>query len=243
MDADSLTVALDETTGTGTTAPIALHQPVRGRIVVRPRRRRWQSVKRVVEPLLALLLLLALAPLLILIALAVKIDSRGPVLFKQRRVGLGMREFPVLKFRTMMHNAPQELHRRYIAQLVSDDGTDSDSLKKLTDDPRITKVGRFLRRTSLDELPQLFNVIVGQMSLVGPRPAIAYELEHYEDRHFARFEVRPGLTGLWQVSGRNELNFTDMLDLDARYAGEAGPATDLQILARTPIVLVRKHAA
>jgi lipopolysaccharide/colanic/teichoic acid biosynthesis glycosyltransferase len=241
VDADSLTVALEETTGPP--APITLHQPVRGTIVVRPRRRRWQSVKRVVEPLLALLLLLALAPLLILIALAVKIDSRGPVLFKQRRVGLGMREFPVLKFRTMMHNAPQELHRRYIAQLVSDDGTDSDSLKKLTDDPRITKVGRFLRRTSLDELPQLFNVIVGQMSLVGPRPAIAYELEHYEDRHFARFEVRPGLTGLWQVSGRNELNFTDMLDLDARYAGEAGPATDLQILARTPIVLVRKHAA
>jgi len=127
--------------------------------------------------------------------------------------------------------------------MVSAEQEQDGSLKKMVDDPRITAVGRFLRRTSLDELPQLFNVVAGQMSLVGPRPAIDYELEHYESHHFLRFEVRPGLTGLWQVSGRNELTFTQMLDLDCDYVRRFGPASDLQILLRTPITLVRRHAA
>lgn len=242
MNADSSTVALDETTSP---APLALRAPASPAVAVQRARPHagWQVVKRGIEPLLALLLLLALLPLLLVVALAVKIDSRGPVLFRQRRVGHRLSEFGVLKFRTMIHNAPEELHRKYIAEMVhsADDG--AQSLKKMTDDPRITAVGAFLRRTSLDELPQLVNVLLGDMSLVGPRPAIAYELEHYEDHHFARFDVRPGMTGLWQVSGRNELSFTDMLDLDVRYTKKAGPITDLQILARTPIVVVRKHAA
>jgi lipopolysaccharide/colanic/teichoic acid biosynthesis glycosyltransferase len=245
VDADSLTMALDETTAA---TPIALrsrthtgHRPV----ALRDEVRSWQRAKRVGEPIVALVLLLILLPLLLIVAAAIKLDSRGPALFRQRRVGLGLTEFNVFKFRTMVHNAPEELHRAYIAQLVSGDGETADDgeLKKMTDDPRITRIGRFLRRTSLDELPQLINVVTGQMSLVGPRPAIAYELEHYEERHFGRFSVRPGLTGLWQVSGRNELSFGDMLDLDVRYAQESGPAKDLQILARTPMILVRKTAA
>jgi lipopolysaccharide/colanic/teichoic acid biosynthesis glycosyltransferase len=241
VNADSLTVAIDETTP----ARVAVAQPA---ILVAPAlpapRTTWQRAKRMTEPVIAVLMLLALLPVLLVIALAVKLDSRGPVLFRQRRVGFRMREFPVLKFRTMAHNAPQELHRLYIAELVHGNGTDADGgLKKMVEDPRITRVGRFLRKTSLDELPQLFNVVAGQMSLVGPRPAIAYELEHYEDRHFRRFDVLPGLTGLWQVSGRNELDFHQMLDLDVRYVKESGAAADLQILVRTPITLVRRHAA
>ena len=132
---------------------------------------------------------------------------------------------------------------RYIAQTVrSDAGDDGSPLKKLTDDPRVTRVGRTLRRLSIDEIPQLFNVLAGQMALVGPRPAIDYELEHYEPAHFERFNVRPGITGLWQVSGRSALSFKDMLDLDARYATEGTFGTDVRILARTPLAAVKNSA-
>jgi lipopolysaccharide/colanic/teichoic acid biosynthesis glycosyltransferase len=193
--------------------------------------------------LLSTVLLLVMLPVLLLVALAVKLDSRGPVLFRQKRFGRDMREFSVMKFRTMRHGASEELHKEYIRQLMAAEADEDTGLKKLTRDPRVTRVGAFLRRTSLDELPQLLNVVLGQMSLVGPRPALAYELEHYEPAHFERFAVRPGLTGLWQVSGRSELGFREMLDLDAAYAREAGPRMDLQILARTPITLVRRHAA
>jgi lipopolysaccharide/colanic/teichoic acid biosynthesis glycosyltransferase len=205
---------------------------------------RWQRAKRAVDPVIALAILVVLSPLMLLIALAIRIDSGGPVLFRQRRIGRGMHRFTCLKFRTMTHNAPQDVHRKYIAQLVNGEAeTEGEGLKKLTVDPRVTRVGRFLRSTSLDELPQLLNVLVGEMALVGPRPSIDYELEHYASEHFERFTARPGLTGLWQVSGRNSLGFREMLDLDVRYARTNGPWMDLQILLRTPITLVRKHAA
>jgi lipopolysaccharide/colanic/teichoic acid biosynthesis glycosyltransferase len=203
----------------------------------------WAGSKRALDVILALVLLVVMVPILLLIALAVKIDSRGPVLFRQNRYGRGMREFAVMKFRTMRHGSSDELHKEYIRQLMTAEADTQDGLKKLTRDPRVTRVGAFLRKTSLDELPQLFNVVAGQMSLVGPRPALAYELEHYEPTHYERFSVRPGLTGLWQVSGRSELGFREMLDLDAAYARDAGPKMDLQILARTPITLVRRSAA
>jgi lipopolysaccharide/colanic/teichoic acid biosynthesis glycosyltransferase len=154
-----------------------------------------------------------------------------------------MHEFQVMKFRTMSQDASPELHRQYIAQLMTAENEDDDGLKKLTNDPRVTRVGAFLRKTSLDELPQLLNVVAGQMSLVGPRPALGYELDHYDAVHFDRFQVRPGLTGLWQVSGRSELGFRQMLDLDAQYARESSPVQDLQILLKTPITLLRRHAA
>ena len=223
--------------------PSVVLRPTHALVAERPETGAWATSKRALDVLVAVLLLLVTLPILALVALAVKLDSPGPVLFRQRRFGRGMHEFPVAKFRTMRHGASDDLHKEYIRQLMSAEDADGDGLKKLTRDPRVTRVGRFLRKTSLDELPQLFNVVAGQMSLVGPRPALAYELEHYEPSHYERFSVRPGLTGLWQVSGRSELGFREMLDLDAAYAREAGPAMDLQILARTPMTLVRRHAA
>jgi lipopolysaccharide/colanic/teichoic acid biosynthesis glycosyltransferase len=188
-------------------------------------------------------LLLLAAPVLLAVALAIRLDSPGPVLFRQARIGRGGRLFTVLKFRTMRHGAPTEAHQRYIAQLATTPQSAGGGLQKLTNDPRVTRVGSFLRRTSLDELPQLVNVVLGQMSVVGPRPALAYELEHYEPEHFERFSVRPGLTGLWQVSGRSAIGFVGMLELDAQYARTSTLWLDLKILARTPIALLRGHAA
>lgn len=201
----------------------------------------WAWTKAALDRFGALALLILLALLLIAIAIAVKADSRGPVLFRQRRRGLGGRPFTVLKFRTMHDGCSPEAHRRYIAQLAAGDAG-GEGLKKLTGDWRVTRVGAVLRKLSLDELPQLLNVVAGQMSLVGPRPAIDYELEFYEPHHFERFDVKPGLTGLWQVSGRSELGFSEMLELDVEYARRAGPVTDLRILARTPRALIGRAA-
>ncbi|MDQ3609260.1 MAG: sugar transferase [Actinomycetota bacterium] len=193
--------------------------------------------------MLAVLLLLVLMPLLAFLALLVRLDSPGPVLFRQQRQGLHRRSFTVLKFRTMSDGCAADLHRSYIAQLAQESSAPEGNLKKLTADPRVTRSGRALRTTSLDELPQLINVVRGEMSLVGPRPALDYELEHYRPEHFERFEVRPGITGLWQVSGRNALGFHEMLELDTEYARRQGPLLDAAILARTPIALVRGRAA
>jgi lipopolysaccharide/colanic/teichoic acid biosynthesis glycosyltransferase len=207
-------------------------------------------IKRIVDLSLGLVLIVLILPVMLLIALAVKLDSRGPVLFRQRRLGLDREPFIVLKFRTMAADSSPELHKRYIAELASShrngdmagNGNGNGDIKKLTADPRVTTVGRFLRRTSLDELPQLFNTVGGSMSLIGPRPALEYELEHYQQRHYKRFQVRPGITGLWQVSGRNRLDFHEMLDLDVEYSEDPTLATDIRILARTPIAAIR-HAA
>ena len=203
--------------------------------------RLWPIAKRGFDLAASVCLIVILAPLLALIAIAIRIDSRGPALFRQERLGVGRRPFRVCKFRSMVVDAPDEPHREFIRRLARGE-VEGDGLKKLVDDPRVTRVGRFLRRTSLDELPQLFNVVAGDMSLVGPRPAIAYELESYAPRHARRFEVRPGITGLWQVSGRNRVGFVEMLDLDIRYVEEMGPRTDLVILLKTPRAIVGKAA-
>lgn len=182
-----------------------------------------------------------LSPFLLAVAVLIRLDSRGPALFRQVRLGRDRRPFEVLKFRTMKAGAPDAAHREYIAQLAAGE-VSGEGLRKLTADPRVTRVGRVLRATSLDELPQLLNVLAGQMSLVGPRPALEYELEHYQPHHFERFAVRPGLTGLWQVSGRARVGFNEMLDLDVAYARDHGPVTDLRILLRTPASLVGRTA-
>jgi len=216
----------------------------RAALVAAPDVSAWAVVKRGVDLVVAVVLLVLLVPLLVLVALVVRLDSPGPVLFRQTRQGLWRRPFTVFKFRTMDHGASAELHRRYIAQLAEGQVTaPAADLKKLTADPRVTRVGGVLRKTSLDELPQLINVVRGEMSLVGPRPALDYELEHYRAEHFERFEVRPGITGLWQVSGRNRLGFHEMLDLDCEYARRHGPVLDAAILARTPLAVVRHRAA
>jgi lipopolysaccharide/colanic/teichoic acid biosynthesis glycosyltransferase len=202
----------------------------------------WQRVKRPLDFVLALVFLILLAPLLLAITVAVLATSSGPVLFRQRRIGRDLREFTMLKFRTMHDGVSDAAHRALIADLAAGHTT-GEGLRKLTADPRVTGVGRLLRKTSLDELPQLLNVLTGTMSLIGPRPAIPYELEHYEARHYERFQVRPGLTGLWQVSGRAAVGFVEMLDIDVEYVRRANALTDLAITARTPIAVLPRRTA
>ena len=182
-------------------------------------------------------MLLVLSPLLAGIAIAVKLSSPGPVLYRQRRVGLRGRPFTMLKFRTMRRGADQEVDELREARGV--DGV----MFKLKDDPRVTTVGRWLRSFSLDELPQLFNVVKGDMSLVGPRPPLPQEVTTYEDWHFDRLEVPPGITGLWQVSGRADLSFDDCVRLDLFYIENWSLAFDLYILAKTLPVLLSQRGA
>ena len=184
-------------------------------------------------------LVLLLAPLLLLIALIVKLDSPGPVLFRQQRVGRGRRNFLVAKFRTMQHGADHDVHRDYMLALI-ESGTPA---PKLAGDARVTRFGAFLRRTSLDELPQLWNVLRGEMSLVGPRPPIPYEVDHYPPHWFERFHVKPGVTGLWQVSGRSEVSLEEMIELDVDYARRRSVLLNVWILLRTiPAVLSQRGA-
>ncbi len=202
----------------------------------------WTATKRSFDFAASLVGLIVLLPVLLAIAALVKLDSPGPALFRQRRFGHELRPFTLWKFRTMQDGADPKLHQQYIEQLATQPTADDGELKKLTNDPRVTRVGAVLRKLSLDELPQLVNVLLGHMSLVGPRPAIEYELEHYEPRHYERFNVKPGLTGLWQVAGRNELGFNEMLDLDVEYSRTAGPLMDARCLVLTPRALYRKCA-
>jgi lipopolysaccharide/colanic/teichoic acid biosynthesis glycosyltransferase len=207
----------------------------------------WQAVvRRFLDIALAVASVLVLSPILIALAIAIRLDSPGPAFFRQRRVGVGEREFTVLKFRSMRSDADPRGHREYVTALIQGRVTNGGSkdLYKLAVDDRITPVGRWIRRWSLDELPQLFNVIAGQMSLVGPRPAIPYEVDEYPSWYRARFAVKPGMTGLWQVSGRNERTYEEMVRLDIEYAERRSLLLDLSILARTPLtVLARRGAA
>ena len=201
----------------------------------------WTAGKRGFDVALSLVLLVVLTPLFMVVAVVLRRDSPGPVIFRQQRCGRGGRTFTVLKFRTMRTGVSSELHQRYIEGLARGECS-ADSVQKLVDDPRVTRAGAFLRRTSLDELPQLVNVVKGEMSIIGPRPALEYELSHYAPHHFERFGVRPGLTGLWQVAGRSGLGFNEMLDLDVIYARDAGPRLDAEILIKTPVALLRNRA-
>jgi exopolysaccharide biosynthesis polyprenyl glycosylphosphotransferase len=193
-------------------------------------------VKGLVDRALTLLLTFFALPVMLLIALAIRIDSRGPVLFRQKRVGTQGREFHMVKFRTMCVDAEAQL-----VELRRDAG--NDVMFKMRTDPRVTRVGRFLRRFSLDELPQLINVARGEMSLVGPRPPLLSEVEGYEPDAVRRLRVKPGLTGLWQVSGRSDLSWDESLRLDLWYVDNWCLALDLQILFRTAKAVVRGSGA
>jgi len=170
-------------------------------------------------------------PLLVVIAFAIALDSRGPILFRQQRVGLRGRPFTLLKFRSMRTGGTDTLHQAHIAELIQRGA--SAPAAKLANDPRVTRVGRVLRRTSLDEWPQFLNVLAGSMSLVGPRPPIPYEVEHYAEWHKARLQVKPGITGLWQVSARSQVSFDDMVRLDLAYAESWSLWLDVKILFHT----------
>lgn len=199
---------------------------------------RGQAIaKRTFDVVVSAAGLLVISPLLAAIALAIKLNDRGPVLFRQVRVGLHRQPFTLLKFRTMVPRA--EL---LLADLLSRNEADG-PLFKVRDDPRITRVGRFLRRYSLDELPQLWNVLKGEMSLVGPRPPLPSEVEAYEDWQLDRLEVRPGITGLWQVSGRSELSFDEYVRLDLFYIENWSLAYDLFMIAKTIPMLLNPRGA
>lgn len=187
------------------------------------------ALKRGLDVIACAVGLFLIAPLLALIAVAIKLDSKGPIFFKQERAGVGGRPFMMFKFRTMIANA-DELKARLAHLNESGDPR----LFKIKNDPRITRVGRWLRKTSLDELPQLFNVLRGEMSLVGPRPFFVKDLEQYEDHHFERLSVLPGITGLWQVTGRSDVvDFEEVVRLDSAYIREWSIVRDLTILLRT----------
>lgn len=203
------------------------------------------GLKRVMDVAGSALGLLLFAPLFLAIAVAIKLTSRGPVFFRQRRVGQHGVPFVFLKFRSMFSGNDASTHKEYVQKLIAGkaerhpSNVASGGVFKLTKDPRITRVGAFLRRTSLDELPQFINVLRGQMSLVGPRPPIPYEVEAYDLWHRSRLlEAKPGITGLWQVSGRSRVTFDEMVRLDLRYARTWSPWADVKILARTPVAVV-----
>ncbi len=193
--------------------------------------------KRLLDVFVALAMLAAIWPLFLAVALSVKLSSRGPVFFVQKRVGKGGHRFAIFKFRTMYLNA-EELRREVITQ--SDRAGVCIKLKR---DPRVTPVGRILRRWSLDELPQLFNVLAGDMSLVGPRPALEQEVAAFPLHAHRRHDVSPGITGLWQVSGRADIGFEEMIALDLEYVSRSSLRLDAQILLRTiGVVLTGKGA-
>jgi lipopolysaccharide/colanic/teichoic acid biosynthesis glycosyltransferase len=212
----------------------------------------WQQrslrvLQRLFDIVFALALIILLSPILIGATLAVRLDSRGPAFFRQRRVGYREEEFTLFKFRSMRVDADPQGHQEYVTALIKNEGPNpnggSENLYKLAVDNRITGVGRWIRRWSLDELPQLFNVVRGDMTLVGPRPAIPYEVAEYPSWYRERFSVKPGLTGYWQVSGRSERTYEEMVRLDIEYAKRRSLALDFSILLKTPwIVLSRKGA-
>lgn len=200
--------------------------------------------KRVVDVTLSLIGLILLAIPFLVIAVLIKLTSKGPVFFKQIRIGKDGKPFEFYKFRSMYVNNDDSIHREFTKNLIREskqmvvNGEGKLEVKKIVNDPRVTPIGRFLRRTSLDELPQLFNVLKGDMSLVGPRPCLPYEWEEYEDWHRRRLSVLPGCTGLWQVSGRSAVGFNDMVILDLFYIENMSPMFDLKLILKTfPVML------
>lgn len=222
----------------------------------------YYALKRGLDIILVLCLGVLSLPLIVMVAIAIRLESAGPILFRQIRVGsrrvrttAGFKwelyPFSMLKFRTMEHNADPTVHREYMSAYIRGDDDDlrrasaltSEGTYKMVKDPRVTRVGRVIRALSIDELPQLWNVVKGEMSLVGPRPPIDYEVELYDQRHLLRFAATQGLTGWWQVRGRATTDFEDMVDIDLDYIERQSLSLDLWILALTvPAVLLRNGA-
>jgi lipopolysaccharide/colanic/teichoic acid biosynthesis glycosyltransferase len=233
--------------GPGPPAGLDLYPDIRDQKAVR---RFGLGLKRMIDLAGSLFGLLLLSPLFALAAVLIKLSSKGPVLYRQARVGQFGKLFVFLKFRTMQAANDVSIHRDYVRRYISGKAPSKEShdgrpsFYKLVNDPRVTRVGRFLRRTSLDELPQLLNVLRGEMSLVGPRPPIPYECEIYQLWHRRRLlEAKPGMTGLWQVNGRSRISFDDMVRLDLRYASSWSLWLDLKILVKTPQAVLSGEGA
>jgi lipopolysaccharide/colanic/teichoic acid biosynthesis glycosyltransferase len=202
------------------------------------------AVKRAIDIAIATTALVILSPIFLVVAIAVRVSSAGPVLFRQERLGRERQPFTMLKFRTMRDGSDDRIHREFVTDVLTTGRVVDTGLQKLTDDPRITRVGAILRRLSIDELPQLVNVLTGRMSLVGPRPALPWEADLFPAAFHVRFRVKPGITGLWQVSGRSELTMLQALELDATYVAERTTLLDLRILLRTvPVVISGRGAS
>jgi len=213
-------------------------------------RRSLLGIKRVMDIVVSSLVLILCSPLFLMMALAIKVSSKGPVFFRQQRVGQYGQRFTFLKFRSMHIDNDPSVHQEYVTKLIAGQAEreaprgKGEGVYKLTNDRRVTRVGKLFRRTSLDELPQLLNVLKGEMSLVGPRPPIPYELAAYQTWHRRRMlEVKPGITGLWQVNGRNRVKFDEMVRLDLHYARSWSPWMDIDILMRTPRAVLRGDGA
>ena len=209
-----------------------------------------RATKRLIDVLGSVVLLVLFSPVFFVIAAAIKLTSLGPILFCQQRIGEHGTPFTFLKFRSMYLNNDSSEHKEYVRKLIAGQAAkqptngSGEGVFKLTNDPRITPVGNFLRRTSLDELPQFFNVLRGDMSLVGPRPPLSYEVEAYATWHRRRLlEAKPGITGLWQIQGRSRVGFDDMVRLDLRYARNCSPWLDLKILMQTPKAVIAGNGA
>ena len=209
-------------------------------------------LKRTIDIVGSILALMIFSPLFLIIAILIKLSSKGPIFFRQERVGHFGKKFTFFKFRTMYVNNDQNIHREYINNFMrgeidhnsSGDNGRKECAYKLKNDPRVTPIGRFLRKSSLDELPQFINVLRGEMSLVGPRPPIPYELENYDIWHIRRIlEIKPGITGIWQILGRSSTTFDDMVRMDIKYIREWSLWLDIKILLKTPwVVLTGKGA-
>jgi lipopolysaccharide/colanic/teichoic acid biosynthesis glycosyltransferase len=226
-----------------------------------PASQRYEMLKRVMDIVIASAMLLLALPVMIVCAIAVKLDSGGPIIFSQERVGLAQgrkgkwetRGFMVYKFRTMHTNNSSESHQAFIkAMMEKDEETmaklnggvlDAKNKFKMTRDPRITRVGAFLRKTSLDELPQLFNVLNGTMSLVGPRPALPYEVNMYKPEYMGRLAAKPGITGWWQVFGRSQVGFDEIMAMDLHYVRSRSLLLDLKLIVLTPIAILQGKGA
>jgi lipopolysaccharide/colanic/teichoic acid biosynthesis glycosyltransferase len=202
-----------------------------------------RTIKRAIDIVGAVVGLILLAPVLVYIAVRIRLNSAGPILFRQTRLGAGMKEFTVLKFRTMKVGTDQAEHRAHIRRAMEPTAAaGANGLYKLDRIDAVTRVGRWLRRTSLDELPQLINILRGEMSLVGPRPCIPYETENFEPHHFERFQVPQGLTGLWQVTARANSSYGEALEMDTAYVRGWSLGLDLRLLLRTPLQVIKQRA-
>jgi len=213
---------------------------------LRFRERMWAErfFKRLIDIFASVLVVVVGFPFFLAIALLIKLTSKGPVFFSQQRIGERGDVFTLYKFRTMRQDADDSIHREFTRSFIEGRMSNSSldekapSIYKLADDPRVTSVGNFLRKTSLDELPQFINILRGEMTIVGPRPPLQYELEYYEEWHKFRLKVKPGLTGLWQVSGRSSVPFNEMVKLDLYYIEHWSLLLDLKIMLRTiPVML------
>jgi lipopolysaccharide/colanic/teichoic acid biosynthesis glycosyltransferase len=222
-----------------------LSPPTRSTININPGYLRF---KRIFDIVFTLLIFIPLVVVIAIFAVLIRIDSKGPVFFRQKRVGRNGVEFSMLKLRSMYVDSDDSVHRESIKLYMNGEALnvkgDSDNQFKLVDDPRVTRVGRFIRKTSLDELPQFINVLQGEMTLVGPRPPLPYEVEEYGPREWIRLSGMPGLTGTWQVYGRSRVPFQEMVEMDIGYLGQQSLLEDLKLIALTlPVMLKGRGGA